>query len=90
MDEGYTLLRIDFTEHNAETLIIDEFIRKFDLQVNILQGRLEFLRDDSIGMMLVALRNVKDALPQGIAYLNEKGLQVEVLGYVSTCDWCYR
>ncbi|AAO89671.1 methionine ABC transporter ATP-binding protein [Coxiella burnetii] len=90
LDEGYALLRIDFTEHTAETPIIDEFIRKFDLQVNILQARLEFLRDDSIGMMLVALRNVKDTLPQGIAYLNEKGLQVEVLGYVSADDWRYR
>ncbi|WP_304985914.1 NIL domain-containing protein [Coxiella-like endosymbiont] len=49
------MLRINFTKRTAESWIIDEFIKHFDLQINILQANLEFLRGNSIGTTLIAL-----------------------------------
>lgn len=39
--------------------------------------------------MLISVRNNEEILSQGILYLKNKGLEVEIFGYVSADDWRY-
>lgn len=47
------------------------------------------MRGNFIGMMLISVRNNEEILSQGILYLKNKGLEVEIFGYVSADDWRY-
>ena len=87
IENAYTLLRIDFIGKTAAEPVINDLIKRFDLQINIIEAHLETLRHETIGAMLVAARANPDEIKRGIAFLSEKGLPVEVLGYVNSHDW---
>jgi len=87
--EGYTLFRIGFLGETVAEPIISRLIKQYDLQINILQANLEFVRDETVGVMLVAANADHEKIQQGTHFLREKGLRVEVLGYVPTNDWLY-
>jgi D-methionine transport system ATP-binding protein len=84
---AYTLLRLDFIGKTAAEPIINDLIKHFDLQINIIEAHLEMLRGETIGAMLLAAFADPAEIHRGIAYLIEKGLQVEVVGYVERNDW---
>lgn len=93
---GHTVVRVAFTGNAAARPIIDELIRHYKIRINIIQANLEFLRSDTIGMMIVTMRandadgtdDANDKITKNaINALLEKGLTVEVLGYVAADDW---
>lgn len=84
---GHAVVRVAFTGSAAMEPIIDDLIRHFKIRINILQANLEFLRSDTIGMMIVTMRGDEQATQHAIEALLEKGLAVEVLGYVGADDW---
>ena len=87
--DGYTLLRINFLGKTAAEPIVSHLIKEYNVHINILQANLEFVRDEMVGVMLVAAHADHEKIQQGIHFLREKGLQVEVLGYVPANDWLY-
>ncbi|WP_423063065.1 methionine ABC transporter ATP-binding protein [Candidiatus Paracoxiella cheracis] len=87
--EGYTLLRIDFLGETAAEPIINALIKKYDVNINILQASLELVHDETVGVMLVATDSSDEKIQAGAHFLREKGLDVQVLGYVSRNDWLY-
>jgi D-methionine transport system ATP-binding protein len=76
------LVRISFFGESAETPLITHLVRKFSLQVNILQAQIEKMRDTMVGTMLVELEGEQEDIKQGVAYLHTLDIYTEVIGYV--------
>lgn len=87
ISNAYALLRLDFIGKTVAEPIIHGLIKHFNIQVNILEAHVEVLRNETIGAMIIAVLADAAELHRGMAYLIEKGLQVEVLGYVEQHDW---
>jgi len=86
---AHTIVRVAFTGNAAAEPVIDELIRSCNVHVNILQASLEFLRSDTIGMMIVSMQGTPHIVERAIKMLVDKGLTVEVIGYVATDDWSF-
>lgn len=82
-----TLWRISFIGDTAGQPVISDLIRRFNLEINILQSNLEMLHTKSVGMMLLAVYAKDEDIVQAETYLRSKGLTVEVVGYVARDDW---
>lgn len=87
MEGGHTVVRVTFTGRAAAEPVIDELVKRFKIRINILQANLEFLRSDTIGMMVITIWGEEDETQLAIYALREKKLTVEVLGYVAADDW---
>ena len=85
--DGHTVVRVTFTGKAAAEPVIDELIKTYKIRINILQANLEFLHMDTIGMMVVIVWGDQEETNRAVSALIEKGLSVEVLGYVSADDW---
>jgi D-methionine transport system ATP-binding protein len=86
-DDVYTLLRIFFIGDAAGQPVINELIRRFNLEVNILQSDIALLHGASVGMMMIAAHATPEALREAVAHLRQLGLMVEEVGYVARDDW---
>jgi D-methionine transport system ATP-binding protein len=78
------IIRIIFQGHAAAEPIIAELINRFHLQLNILQANLDFIQDKLLGIMLLEIQAQQTALEQAMQYLRQKGLHVEIIGYVNS------
>ncbi len=87
--DGYAIIRIAFIGQSAGEPVIDDLIRHYRVQVNILQANLEFLHHDTIGMMVIAAKGNAQDLHQALNFLSEQDLGIEVLGYVASGDWSF-
>lgn len=87
MEGGHMVIRVAFTGRAAADPVIDELVKSFKIRINILQANLEFLRTDTIGMMVVTVWGEAKETERAIDALKQKGLTVEVLGYVAADDW---
>jgi len=77
--ENTKLVRITFFDHKAKEPLIYKIIKNFDVEANILSGKMSSIQGRTYGNLVVGLRgsngNVKDA----IDYLKDEGLVVEGL-----------
>lgn len=76
------VLRLTIDNTPSQEPLIAQAIQQFGLNMNILQAHLETLRDDHIGIMIIELRGKKQDIENATTFLEEKGLHIEVLGYV--------
>lgn len=76
------LLHLAFRGHAAVEPLIAGLVKHCDVSVNILQAHLESIQGQPCGTMTVALRE-SDKEAAVLAYLRERQVTVEVLGYVS-------
>ncbi len=86
-NDCFTLLRIAFVGEAVAEPIVNNLIKEYHLQVNILQANLEVLQNETVGVMLVAISSPQEEVLKGLNYLIEIGLSVEVAGYVGRDDW---
>lgn len=57
-------------------------MREMGIHLNILQANIEYLKETTLGIMVVEVMGDQTPSPQGIDYLVNKGLHVEIIGYV--------
>lgn len=76
------ILQITFIGETATQPVIEQLIHHSQVHVNIMQADLEYLRKETIGTMTVTLAGSAQDCEQAIIYLRERGVGVEVLGYV--------
>ncbi len=77
------LWRLSFFGKVAQEPMISHLARHFGLSLNILQANIEEVRDAMVGVMMVEVNGEPENARQGMEYLTQKGVFVEVLGYVS-------
>jgi D-methionine transport system ATP-binding protein len=78
----HALMRIWFFGSTATQPIISQLIKQFGLKINILQGNIEYVKQHPMGVLIVAMDGDKNKVKAGQDYLQQVGIQVEVLGYV--------
>lgn len=80
--ETHPILRLWFLQGTATQPIISEISQQFDLNINILQANVEYIKNHAMGIMIIALRGENVKVQPAIQYLKQRGVQVEVMGYV--------
>ncbi len=76
------VLRLWFFDDAATQPIIAQLITQFNLSVNILEAHVEYIKKHIMGVMILAIDGGKTQLDSSLAYLQQIGIQTEVLGYV--------
>jgi D-methionine transport system ATP-binding protein len=76
------VLRIIFHGRAAAEPLIARLMQDFGITMNILQANIEFLKQDALGIMVTEIVNNADKLPQAIAYLQQHGVNAEIIGYI--------
>lgn len=79
---SHAVLRILFHGQAAAEPLIAHLMREIGIHLNILQANIELLKDVTLGIMVVEVVGEQAHVQQGIDYLQDKGLHVEVIGYV--------
>ncbi len=77
-----TLIRIAYHGESASQPIIGYLIQQYHININILQGNIETIQDEIVGVMIVEIRGDRANVEKSISFLERNGLHVEILGYV--------
>jgi D-methionine transport system ATP-binding protein len=80
--QSHAVLRILFQGQEAAEPLMAHVMREMGIHLNILQANIEYLKETTLGIMVVEVMGDQTPLPQGIDYLVNKGLHVEIIGYV--------
>ncbi|MDX2164001.1 MAG: ATP-binding cassette domain-containing protein [Gammaproteobacteria bacterium] len=75
--------RIYFKGHAAAEPIITQLAREYALNLNILQGSVEYIQHLTLGIMIVTVDAEEEKREAGLRFLAQKNLQVETIGYVT-------
>lgn len=76
------VLRIVFTGPAANTPVLAEVIRRFDVTLNILQAQIDYIQGLPYGNVVVEASGGPAALAEMQRHVEAKGIKVEVLGHV--------
>ena len=79
--------RLAFSGPMATEPVISSLVKSTGVHINILQANLELIRHQHLGMMIIAVQGSDTELVQSKKYLEQRGLKVEIIGYVSSDDW---
>ena len=82
IENSNPVLRIIFHGQAAAEPFIAHLMQELKIKLNILQANIEFLKDNTLGIMVVEVVNNPEALAKGVAYLEDKSINVEIIGYV--------
>jgi D-methionine transport system ATP-binding protein len=75
------VLRIVFTGEAAHDPIVAELVTQFQLQPNILHGRIDYVAERPLGVLTLVAGGAGAKLPDLLSYLASLGLTVEVIGH---------
>ncbi|QEK12993.1 methionine ABC transporter ATP-binding protein [Crassaminicella thermophila] len=73
------ILNLSFTDGSAGDPIISKLIRKFDIDVNILSGKIEYIQEKPIGKLTIQINVDCHELSNIISYFEENNVKAEVL-----------
>ena len=76
------LVRLRFKGTITEDPIVASIIRKFDTNVSILYGNIDYIQDEPFGYLIITLMGDMESQTKAFAYIKELPIQSEVLGYV--------
>jgi len=71
-------VRFTYPKHLLEQPLIYRLIRQFDLLTNILEARVT----GEEGWLILAVRGERERVQQGLAWIAEQGVEVEVLSEI--------
>ncbi len=78
---GDTLIKATFEGDLTVKPYISKMIKKFDIDASILLGNIEDINDTLIGNLILKLSGDKNSIEEGIRYLKENKIIVEVVNY---------
>ncbi len=73
------MVQLTFVGEETESPLITELIRAFDIEVNIVQGKITKIQNGSYGTLFVALKGEEHIINDAIAFIKEKKVDVEVI-----------
>ena len=79
--ESDPVLRIVFTGEAAHEPIVAALVTQFQLQPNILHGRIDHVAERPLGVLTLVAGGAGAKLPDLLSYLASLGLTVEVIGH---------
>ncbi|WP_447556180.1 methionine ABC transporter ATP-binding protein [Vreelandella sp. EE22] len=79
---SHPVVRLTFSGDSVSTPLISRLARECDVDVSIVQAKVESIQERTLGLMIAELLGSHEQTQQAMAYLEAHQLQVEVLGYV--------
>lgn len=76
------IIRLEFLGQDVDSPVISTLSRDFSLDVNIIQAKVEHIRQTNIGLLVVELLGDDEKVSAALAHLKTLPIHVEVLGYV--------
>lgn len=76
------LVRVSFIGDSAGDPIISTMLQKYDIKANILYGNIDRVKDTPFGNLTLELMGSPAIINEAMRFLQEYGLEVEVLNYV--------
>ncbi len=73
------VVKIEYFEEEGERALISDVIQKFDVKLNILHGRIEFIKDKPLGVLIVSIDGDKAETDKAIEYISGKAGRIEVI-----------
>ncbi|KPC99154.1 Methionine import ATP-binding protein MetN [Geobacillus sp. BCO2] len=74
-----TLVRVLFQGPAAEQAILSDTLQTFRVRANILHGKIEYINDTPLGVLLLELNGEKEEVERAIHYVAERTKGVEVI-----------
>ena len=80
--EGSKLIaRLSFIGNSAGEPIVSGMVKKFDVDVSILYGNIDQLKDTPFGTLIIEVSGTKAGIHNALDYLRAQNLKTEVIGY---------
>lgn len=76
------LVRVSFIGRSAGEPIISSMIRNYNIDVNILYGNIDRVKDTPFGNLVLELIGDHAVVDESLTYLRKRGLEIEVLKHV--------
>ncbi|MBQ9365068.1 MAG: methionine ABC transporter ATP-binding protein [Schwartzia sp.] len=77
------LVRLMFIGDSADEPVIAALIRNYPIDVSILSGNIDHIKDTPYGRLLIGMTGEQSAIDEAMAFLQSKDIRIEVIGYVS-------
>ncbi|MCH4157227.1 MAG: methionine ABC transporter ATP-binding protein [Acidaminococcaceae bacterium] len=68
---------------NADEPVVARLIKNYGVDVNIISGKIDYLKDMPYGTLLVEISGSKESLATALDYIHQAKVKEEVIGYVS-------
>ncbi|NNM43987.1 MAG: ATP-binding cassette domain-containing protein, partial [Chlamydiae bacterium] len=78
-EPGKLLLRLSFMGKKADSPIISQMIKTFDVDANILLGWIDSLQTATVGTLVLELSGKEDVLPKALQFLKENTSHCEII-----------
>ena len=79
LKQGEAILKFKYLERSASEALVSQLSRKFNLDINIIFGNIELIRDNPVGGLVSIVRGTAREIDAAIEYLKEKNVGVEVI-----------
>lgn len=80
-DGAQLLVRLTFLGESADDPVIAGLIRKFPIEVSILYGNLDHIKDTPYGRLLIGITGQQSDIDAAMEYLRQRDLRIEFVGY---------
>lgn len=82
--EGSKLIvRLSFIGDSAGEPIVSGMVKRFDVDVSILYGNIDQLKDVPFGTLIIEINGTEVGIKSALEYLHKQNLKTEVIGYES-------
>ncbi|SDW92877.1 D-methionine transport system ATP-binding protein [Marinococcus luteus] len=78
-EETGVVVQLKFLENKAEQPFISKVIRQFDVDVNIIQGKISQTQRGSYGSLFIRIKGSSEEIDKALAYLREEEIEAEVM-----------
>lgn len=79
MHKGEKMMALNYDGVNTSEALISEISRKFNVNINIVFGNVEIIKDTPFGDLIVIMGGKQEDIDKSIVYLNDNHVNVEVL-----------
>ncbi|WP_251424541.1 methionine ABC transporter ATP-binding protein [Veillonella agrestimuris] len=76
------LVRLKFTGQVADEPVVAGLVRRFNLDVSILFGGIDYIQNTSVGRLIIILNGDPMKAQEGLDYIKTLPIESEVIGYV--------
>ncbi|OLP65164.1 Methionine import ATP-binding protein MetN [Bacillus pumilus] len=76
------VVRLSFIGDSAEQPLISEIIRSYEVDVNILQGKISQTQEGAFGTLFIHINGKETEVEKAIAYIQSKQVEIEVMTHV--------
>lgn len=77
------IVRLSFIGDSAGEPIVSGMVKRFDVDVSILYGNIDQLKDVPFGTLIIEISGTQDGIQNALEYLHKQNLKTEVIGYES-------